>query len=88
MTEDAGIPTQDMLHACRAQSKGAVGTGVIQQVAHRNPWHDAAQVGADSVQAVLLNCAISSHNQVGGVTLQTALVGVLDSDKNGTKYTN
>ena len=38
--------------------------------AHLVPGHDAAQVGAHRVEAVLLNGALVVHNQVGGVALQ------------------
>lgn len=37
---------------------------------HRHPRHDAAQVSAHGVQAVLLDGAVGGDDQVGGVTLQ------------------
>jgi hypothetical protein len=36
---------------------------------YANPRHNATQVGAHGVEAVLLNGTILSDNQVGGVTL-------------------
>ena len=37
---------------------------------YRVPGHDASQVGADSVEAVLLDLAVLVHDEVGCVTLQ------------------
>lgn len=37
--------------------------------AHRVPRHDAAQVRADGVDAVVLDLAVLGHHQVGGVAL-------------------
>lgn len=39
---------------------------------HADPWDDATQVCADSVQTILLDLAFLVHDQVGGVTLQRA----------------
>lgn len=38
--------------------------------AYRVPGHDASQVGADGVEAVLLDVAVLVHDEVGCVTLQ------------------
>ena len=38
--------------------------------AYRVPGHDASQVGADGVEAILLNLAVLVHDEVGCVTLQ------------------
>jgi len=35
------------------------------------PGHNATQMGADGVDAVLLNGAVSGDNEVGGLTLET-----------------
>ena len=34
------------------------------------PGHDASQVGADGVEAVLLDLAVLVHDQVGRIALQ------------------
>ena len=38
--------------------------------AYRVPRHHASQVGADGVEAVLLNLAVLVHDEVGCVALQ------------------
>jgi len=35
------------------------------------PWNDASQMGAHGIQSILLYLSFSSHNEIGGISLET-----------------
>lgn len=59
----------DGMPDARRLTLGAPRPWLQRKKTHRVPRHDAAQVRADGVDAVVLDLAVAGHDQVGGVAL-------------------